>query len=178
MNLTGSGAWAFLYLVIEWGIRVTMLVVVPFRRSPEAAKGWLLLVMFLPLPAVLLYAIIGRARFPRWRQERFARLPELLNVAREEIRHSQICEKPDLPSNLEQAANLIQNLGHFPTMMGNNADLLSDYDGVIDRLVADIDRAQHHVHMRGGSVCLNRPRGIVKWISAVVMPQPGLAAAR
>jgi para-nitrobenzyl esterase len=31
--------------------------------------------------------------------------------------------------------------------------------------------------LRGGSVCLNRFRGLDKWISASVMPRPGLAAA-
>jgi hypothetical protein len=31
---------------------------------------------------------------------------------------------------------------------------------------------------RAGSVCLNSLRAVAKWISALVMPQPGLAAAR
>jgi DHA1 family inner membrane transport protein len=31
---------------------------------------------------------------------------------------------------------------------------------------------------RAGSVCLNSLRAVSKWISALVMPQPGLAAAR
>ena len=30
---------------------------------------------------------------------------------------------------------------------------------------------------RGGSVCLNSYRGCAKWISALVMPLPGLASA-
>ena len=29
----------YAYYVSEWAIRLGMLVVVPFRRSPEAAKG-------------------------------------------------------------------------------------------------------------------------------------------
>jgi hypothetical protein len=32
--------------------------------------------------------------------------------------------------------------------------------------------------LRAGSVCLNSFRAVAKWISALVMPQPGLAAAR
>ena len=31
--------------------------------------------------------------------------------------------------------------------------------------------------LRGGSVCLNNSRVVVKWISALVMPPPGLASA-
>ena len=48
MNLGHGGTWALLYLLSEWAIRVAMLVIVPVRRSPEAAKGWLLLAFFLP----------------------------------------------------------------------------------------------------------------------------------
>ncbi len=48
------------YSVVEWTIRLAMLVVVPFRRSPDAARSWLLIVFFLPIPALLLYMMIGR----------------------------------------------------------------------------------------------------------------------
>ena len=56
MDLGHGSTWALLYLLSEWAIRIGMLVVVPVRRSPEAAKGWLLLAFFLPWPALALYA--------------------------------------------------------------------------------------------------------------------------
>lgn len=42
---------ALAYLLLEWVIRLIMLVVIPLRRPPEAARSWLLLVLFLPVPA-------------------------------------------------------------------------------------------------------------------------------
>ena len=51
--------WGSIYLVAEWIIRLAMVVVVPFRRSPEAARSWLLLVFFLPIPGLILYTLIG-----------------------------------------------------------------------------------------------------------------------
>ena len=42
---------------------------------------------------------------------------------------------------------LIQNLGHLPPVSGNSITFLSDYDASIDALVAEIDRAQNHVHL-------------------------------
>ena len=71
MSLIGI-SWATVYLASEWIVRVVMLVVVPFRRSPDAAKGWLLFVFFLPWPALLVYFLIGRPGYPEWRQRRFA----------------------------------------------------------------------------------------------------------
>jgi cardiolipin synthase len=124
-----------------------MLVVVPFRRSPEAAKGWLLLVFFLPLPGLVLYLLIGRPTHPRWRYRRFARLPEVFEPVRQRLAAgSRVC-RPDLPPALSQAAGLVQNLAHLGTLEGNDAELLAGYDRSIDRLVADIDQARNHVHL-------------------------------
>ena len=58
--------------VLEWLIRIGALLVVPFRRTAEATRSWLLLIFFLPIPGLLLYWLIGRPRFPAWRRKRFA----------------------------------------------------------------------------------------------------------
>ena len=50
--------------------------------------------------------------------------------------------------------------------------LSGNYHGATER---DPDDCQKP---RAGSVCLNSLRAVAKWISALVMPQPGLAAAR
>ena len=47
--------WAWGFFLSEWAIRLVMLVVVPFRRMPAAAKGWLLLIFFEPWIGLLLY---------------------------------------------------------------------------------------------------------------------------
>jgi cardiolipin synthase len=48
---------------------------------------------------------------------------------------------------MAQAARLIQNLGHFPALNGNEVELLSHYAGTLDRIAADIDMATSHVHL-------------------------------
>lgn len=146
-DLGFGSAWTLTYVATEWAIRLGMLVVVPFRRSPEAAKGWLLLAFILPIPALALYVVIGRPTFPGWRRKRFVRLRSLLEAATDQISHLQACRPPDLPGNFAQAANLIENLGRFPTLAGNEIELLADYEGVFDRLIADIDAAGSHVHL-------------------------------
>ncbi len=138
---------ALAYVGIEWTIRIAMLVFVPFRRSPDAARGWLLIGFFLPVPALILYLLIGRPTYPRWRRRRFAEARQLLSYATEEIIHLGHCCQPVLPENLAPATLLIEHLGQLPALGGNRVDLLADYEGAIDRLVADIDRAKHHVHL-------------------------------
>ncbi len=48
---------------------------------------------------------------------------------------------------MSQAVTLAENLGQSPILGGNAVELLVDYDGTIARLVADIDRAEDHVHL-------------------------------
>ena len=42
---------------------------------------------------------------------------------------------------------LAENLGHLPILGGNQVELLTAYDELMTRLVADIDAAKHHVHL-------------------------------
>jgi cardiolipin synthase len=138
---------ATVYVVVEWVIRIVKLAAVPFRRTPESARAWLLLVLFLPIPGVLLYALIGRPGYPSRRRQRLAGAAALLETATEEIAHSRHCRQPRLPDNFRQAEMLIEKLGRFPALGSNGTELIADYEGVISRLVADIDAAQDHVHL-------------------------------
>jgi cardiolipin synthase len=147
MDFTSGSTWGVLYLVSEWAVRLVMLVIVPFRRSPEAAKGWLLLMFFQPWIGLVLYHVIGRPTYPRWRAGRFARMPDMFRPVVQRLQGSLDRFRPVLPPLLAQDAVLVQSLGSLRLLSDNAVELLADYDGAIDRLVADIDGAKDHVHL-------------------------------
>ncbi len=133
---------AFLYLLSEWAVRFIMLVYVPQRRSPAAARTWLLLIFLLPWPGFLLYAIIGRIKFPAWR------------VARQRTVSGMILEwqgRHPLPAPTSvhggRVPELVLALGDFRPLEGNTVELLPDYDASILRLVEAIDGARQSVHL-------------------------------
>lgn len=132
------------YYVAEWLVRIVMLAVVPMRRTAAAARSWLLLIFFLPIPGLLLYLVIGRPRFPRWRAERFARLLPFFAELSDRLA---AVAPPVLTPADRRVADLAFKLGRFPATGGNAVDFLADYDGMIDRLVADIDGARRHVRL-------------------------------
>lgn len=138
---------ALLLMLLEWAIRISALVVVPFRRSPDSARAWLLLMLFLPVPGLLLYLLIGRPTYPRRRRDRLKRATALLEGAAREIAHSRACRRPELPGRFDQAARFTEAIGRFPALGANHISLSADYDGAIDTLVADIDAARDHVHL-------------------------------
>ncbi len=140
--------WTWAFLISEWAIRLAMLVVVPFRRTPAAAKGWLLLIFFEPLVGLVLYLLIGRANLPRWRRERFARLPQAMASVVNRLANDPNIYHPEVGPTLSRAVTLAETLGQSPILGGNAVELLVDYDGTIARLVADIDQARDHVHLQ------------------------------
>ena len=131
------------YLICDWVIRIAMLLVVPLRRTPEATRSWLLLIFFLPIVGLLLYLAIGRPRFPAWRRARFASFsPGLTNLSARLDPASMAGSEPR-----QRVSALVQKLGGWPAVEGNDVEFLDDYDDVVERLIADIDRAQDDVRL-------------------------------
>jgi cardiolipin synthase A/B len=147
LSWTDPTFWAWIFLLSEWAIRLVMLIVVPFRRTPAAAKGWLLLILFEPWGGLLLYLLIGRARLPRWQRNQLARLPKAMAGVVGRLRSHPNVFHPDVGPALSPAVVLAEKLGGAPILGGNAVELLADYDGTIGRLAADIDRAKRHVHL-------------------------------
>lgn len=53
----------------------------------------------------------------------------------------------DIVDRFQPAAALAQALTTLPILDGNLTELLDDYDGAVDRVIADIDGATRHVHV-------------------------------
>ena len=117
-----------------------MIVIVPFRRSPEAAKGWLLLIFFEPTAGLLLYLLIGRPSLPAWRMQRSAEFDAHSKPTYERLIRDPNIFHPDLGAGLDHCVRLAENLGELPILGGNAADVIADYDGT--------DRSSHRGHRR------------------------------
>lgn len=133
-----SLSWELLLEITEWVIRAVALLVVPFRRKFTAA-AWLLLIFFLPVPGIILFWAIGQPRFPAARVDQFRRdvRPCFQRVAQALARH-----RPPQPSPVDR---FVEKLGSFPAAGGNSIELISDYDGGLEKLIADIDAARERV---------------------------------
>lgn len=138
--------WSLAYLISEWTLRFVMLFYVPQRRSAAASRTWLLLIFLLPWPGLVLYALFGRVSLPRRRiamQERASR--RIREVQAE--RNANQSGIQEAPPDLRPLIHFALQLGDFDVCAGNTIELLADYRGAIDRLVADVDAAQRSVHL-------------------------------
>ena len=139
--------WGWIHSASEWAIRLGMLFYVPQRRSPAAARAWLLLIFFLPWPGVILYTLIGRAFLPEKRMQRQAHATKLIRDLSQRFLASADLTRPEPPAPLGQAVSLAQRLGDFGILGNNRFEFIADYQSSIERLVADIDSAERHVHL-------------------------------
>ena len=139
--------WLNVFFAAEWAVRLTMIVVVPFRRSPEAAKGWLLLIFFEPTIGLILYSLIGRPTLPAWRVQRHVEFEKLSHPIFERLAREPNIFHPDVGPELGKAVRLAEALGELPILGDNAIEVLAEYDGFVDRLIADIDAARDHVHL-------------------------------
>ncbi|MBA2412376.1 MAG: cardiolipin synthase [Burkholderiaceae bacterium] len=142
-----TGFWTTLLIVSDWAIRLVMLPIVPTRRSPEAAKGWLLFIFFLPWVGLLLYVLIGRPRLPRWRIERRDEYLGLIRAIRDRRPAPAVIAAPAVSPQYEPSVRLATDLGLLDNLGGNAVELLTDYAVTISRIAADIDGAVDHAHL-------------------------------
>lgn len=131
-----------------WIIATIAFVVVPFRRPPAEARNWLLIFFALPWLALIIYWLIGRPHYAKHRQRRYQNLPRILDLISRQTGFDKAEISPKLCEDNQSLANLAQGLGQFPAVGGNRIEPLSDYHATFDRIIADIDSAQHHVHVQ------------------------------
>lgn len=124
-----------------------MLFYVPQRKTPAAARTWLLFIFFLPVVGLPLYWWFGRIYLPTRRVELQQRATEWVIEATKQWDTLQAPEKRIVPTVVGQAARLSKALGGFPVSAGNSVELIDNYDVSLQALIDDIDGAQSHVHL-------------------------------
>ncbi|MFA9479793.1 cardiolipin synthase [Phycisphaerales bacterium AB-hyl4] len=134
--------------LVEWAIRVVMVVVILRRRmQPITSLAWLSVIFFLPIVGMLVYLMIGVSYLGRRRaRDRRAvagvgRLPEAMAEAESYATMAELM--PEQRNMIVQAEQISGN----PILRGNKVELIDANDTLIDALVADIDAAKHHVHI-------------------------------
>jgi cardiolipin synthase len=140
-------SWTLLYYLSEWVIRVVMLFVVPRRRVPQSAMAWLIVIFFAPWPGLIIYWMIGTHRLPRRRIREHNEILQRLEAVHRRLDALPNITQPQLGEHAMSAVKLAERLGYMPILDGNTVELIAQTDVFINRLVADIDAAEHHVHL-------------------------------
>jgi cardiolipin synthase A/B len=129
-------------LVLDLGLRIALLGIIPHNRKPSSAMAWLLLILLIPFVGLAVFLVLGRTQIGRRRHEKQAEVNELIR----QRTSGAVSSRDHRPSYLDSVTTLNRNLGAFPAAQGNQVALFADYEESIDAMTAAVERAQHYVH--------------------------------
>ena len=139
------------WLTFEWLLRIVALFVVPRNRKPTAATAWLLIIFLLPFVGWFVFVVFGYAKLPKHRRDAQSSLDTYIPLASEMAsahwqRGSQLV-KASAPAKYQGSAKLSEGLSHLSVCSGNAIEPLTDYDGSIKTIIADIRAAHSFVYV-------------------------------
>jgi cardiolipin synthase len=146
-----SSHWIGLYLVyviVGWGIRLAMVPIVLRRQmTPGASLAWLGIAALHPYVGLTLYLLVGESRLgPRRAQRHRDIVDKSRDPAGKESRRPHETE-PIVPEPYRPMVLQSLKIAGLPCLSGNGVEFLSDQPEFLDRLVVDISKARHHVHL-------------------------------
>ena len=139
--------WTFI-AIVEWSIRIGMLPVVLRRRlDPSTTLAWLSLIWLLPEAGLPLYLLMGSHRLARKRVREYRRM--LSGIRTDDRMTAQVhyIVRPQVEPFALPMILQAEKIGGLPILGGNHVELLPDTMPTVQRLIADIDSARHHVHL-------------------------------
>ena len=140
--------WTYALVLCEWIVRLVMLPVIVLRKEkPTAALAWLAIVFFEPLIGLGLYLLIGESRLARRRLRRRRRQHAEFEAREYPTVDPRYVVNPQTTGEYNVLVHLAEEIGGQPVVGANHIEYIADYYPAIDRLIADIDEARHHVHL-------------------------------
>lgn len=138
-----------LYVLLHGLAIVAVIVRIILRphREPASRIAWIAVVAALPIVGIVAYLLLGEVRLGARRAKRLARAMAALPRPRAGSDATTLVEPEALPGRIRPLFTLGQTINGFRPHGGNSARLLPGPDEAIDALVADIDAAQHDVHL-------------------------------
>ena len=135
-------------LLVDLGLRVAALGLIPENRRPSSGMAWLILVAVLPLVGFALFWVLGRTSVGRLRATRQAEALSRVRDRVEALDAARLAEVPDgAPGYLPSALVLNRTLGALPAVPAGPVALFSDYDGSIAAMAEAIGQAEQQVHV-------------------------------
>jgi cardiolipin synthase len=131
-----------------WLIRLLLLPAIVLRKEkPAACLFWLAIVFLEPWLGASFYLLLGENRLGRKRLARRQRRHlEFVGAGHRGVEPQHILAAAAL-AGPESPWHTASQLGGLPLVGGNTVELMTRSDTLIDRLIADIDAAEHHVHL-------------------------------
>lgn len=131
--------------IVDFIIRICLLVYIPKNRKPTAAMAWLLLIFIVPLFGTILFFIIGSTKLSRQRRSDQQHVDAMLRRYIRQLKRkgyvAQVLPPHDIQAKLGEALTSLAPTHH------NAVQVLHDYDEIIKNITEKVRKATHHVYI-------------------------------
>jgi cardiolipin synthase len=141
-------SWLVVISILEWAVRIIMVPVILRRRLDSSTSlTWLTVIFFVPELGLLLYLLLGENRLARKRVRLHQQVMQMFRTEQRLARQDPHRLVDPLGPEQLPISRLAEGIGGMPIVRGNDVEFLAEAEPMIQRLVADIDAATHHVHL-------------------------------
>ena len=128
------------FLTIIFG---TILVIISENRNPVKTIAWCVVLAFMPVIGLLLYILFGMDNRHRRliKEDDLSRLKGITEIIQGEDISS------DIPAQYKPLAGMLHKMNRAYPLSGNNVEIITDFQTMSDRLIADIGSARQHINM-------------------------------
>ena len=121
----------------------TILVIISENRNPVKTIAWCVVLAFMPVIGLLLYILFGMDNRHRRliKEDDLSRLKGITEIIQGEDISS------DIPTQYKPLAGMLHKMNRAYPLSGNNVEIITDFQTMSDRLIADIGSARQHINM-------------------------------
>jgi cardiolipin synthase len=135
-----------IWIAINWIIRISALFVVPRNRKPTAGTAWLMVIFLFPIGGIILFWVLSSPKLPKSRRDSQRTLDGIIARIFEHFKSIHDIDNA-VPEQYVPVETLSESLAHLPALGGNKLDILPEYDDAIKKMIRDINKAEHFVHL-------------------------------
>jgi len=134
-------------LIVHWLIVIGLSIRVIMRRPPiGVSMAWLAVVFSLPFVGAAVYLMFGEKRLGRGRALRINACTAEVFPWQKTLRDQYDPAASRIDASAGPLLHYTEGVLGFPALPDNKIELLSDFQSIFDRMVADIDAARNTVH--------------------------------
>ncbi len=127
-------------------------IIVFEKRSPYKTVAWILALVIIPIFGLIFYLFFGqeyrkRKMYSRKGLKGLGRMRQVTSKQLREFQENQLDIKEEILEK-EKIIRLLLNNSHSPLTTGNKVEILNNGDEVFQSIMAEIEKAKHHIHIQ------------------------------
>ena len=143
--MTLAQVLSILYIIVDYGIKIVAIGVVPENRRPSSSSAWLLIILLLPVVGLPLFFLIGSPYVRGRRNKIQARANKKLTT--DNHRRPTLPDQIDASEDLSSLITLNRRLTGLPCVSGHNEGLFGDTREFYAEMARTVREATSFVHV-------------------------------